>query len=323
MADSDSITNRVPHPQPETSPAPETLPVVPHFEGQDTEQQDTLFHISLNPYQPETIVFLHGLWSSHLEYALVTPHLNSFHLILVDLPGHGESASLANHDENLTIPAMAHKVAHLIRRHAHNGRAHIVGLSMGGFVTMSLADRYPSLCQSAFVTGAAPFEGMFAFMAKHCWVVYGLMWTFKTLPDGIYWWLLDVSGSGHVKRFKELRVEQQRNLDWRVVKAVYWSILESLSEEQGWEVVRRLGKTETGRVRMVNVSGAKMDDLGSAAGIKKVWTEEGALTGPERNRVVVIKEAVHAWDLQFPELFATGVEAWVKGDELPVEFEDL
>jgi hypothetical protein len=37
----------------------------------------------------------------------------------------------------------------------------------------------------------------------------------------------------------------------------------------------------------------------------------------------VLREAAHAWDLQFPELFAQGVAAWVEGGKLPDEFERL
>ena len=45
--------------------------------------------------------------------------------------------------------------------------------------------------------------------------------------------------------------------------------------------------------------------------------------GCEESRSVVVSGAVHAWDLQWPELFATGVEAWVERRELPVEYEGI
>ncbi len=41
------------------------------------------------------------------------------------------------------------------------------------------------------------------------------------------------------------------------------------------------------------------------------------------NKAVVVKKALHAWDLQFPELLAKGVVAWIRGEELPPEFEEL
>ncbi|KAM7193685.1 Dihydrolipoyllysine-residue acetyltransferase component of acetoin cleaving system [Naviculisporaceae sp. PSN 640] len=297
-----------------------------HVEPHLYDDEEPLFHVSLNPSQPETIVFLHGLWSAHLEWAFVTPYLSDYHLVLVDLPGHGKSSHLFDKDpKNITIPVMADRVASLIRRVAHGGKAHVVGLSMGGFITMTLVNRYPSLFQgkSAFVTGAAPFEGVIAFMARQSWIIYAVMWTFAKMPDTLFWWISE-RGTAGLRRFEELRAEMKAGLKWGVISGVYASILEEVSGEKGWEIVRGLAR---GDVRMVNVSGGRMDDLRSSGGIKKIWEEEGVL-GAEgsttgRNRVVVVKDAVHAWDLQLPELFARGVEAWIKGEALPQEFEDL
>ena len=67
-------------------------------------------------------------------------------------------------------------------------------------------------------------------------------------------------------------------------------------------------------VRVLSVSGEKDDDLRSARKMGRVLREGSA---------VVVRGAVHAWDLQFPELFAKGILAWVKGEELPSEFEAL
>jgi hypothetical protein len=51
----------------------------------------------------------------------------------------------------------------------------------------------------------------------------------------------------------------------------------------------------------------------------KVWRE----LGREGCVAAVVREAVHAWNLQMPEVFAEGVRAWVEGRELPGEFEIL
>ena len=63
------------------------------------------------------------------------------------------------------------------------------------------------------------------------------------------------------------------------------------------------------------IAGGKQDDV-KATGImgKRV---RGA---GEEGLGFVVKGMVHAWDLQDGELFARGVEAWVEGKEMPVEF---
>ncbi|KAK5653255.1 hypothetical protein OQA88_9154 [Cercophora sp. LCS_1] len=258
------------------------------------------FHISLNPSAPTTLLLLHGLLSSHLEYAHVTPHLPTYHLLIPDLPGHSRSSHLAPS----TIPHITNTIATLIRTHAHNGRAHIIGLSMGGFVALDLAHRYPELCQSLFVTGAAPFEGAFAFIARRPWIAYGIMWVMDSLPDGVYWWLCKRNG---MVRHEELRVEMRRNRRWGVVREVYGSILGI-----GWETVR-----EIQGVRCLCVAGGKQDDLGSTRRVGEVWRANGI------GKAVVVREALHAWDLQMPEVFARGVRAWVEEGALPGEFEEL
>lgn len=186
---------------------------------------------------------------------------------------------------------------------------------MGGFITLDLARRYPDLCLSTFATGAAPFEGLYVFFASHPAIIYAIMWTFNHLPDDLFWWI--AAKQSGIKRVDALREEQKTNLKWEVIRGVYTSILRDFSGWKGWELIRGLDK-----VRMVNIAGEKNDDLRSSRMIKEVWRETGIL---ERlgSRVVVVRGAVHPWDLQMPEVFAEGILRWVKGEELPAEFEDL
>jgi pimeloyl-ACP methyl ester carboxylesterase len=205
---------------------------------------------------------------------------------------------------------MADAVARIIQAHAHNGTAHIVGLSMGGFVALDLARRYPALCLSAFTTGAQPFEGAVAWLAARPAVLYYLFGLMHSLPGPVYWWIARASG---MVRHEELLEEIRGNRRWEVVKGVYGSILEG----QGWEAVRGVDG-----VRMLNVAGGKQDDVEGARRVGGVWRETGAA---ERlgSRAVVVRDAIHAWDLQLPELFAEGIKAWVEGRELPGKYEPL
>ncbi|KAK0719398.1 Alpha/Beta hydrolase protein [Lasiosphaeris hirsuta] len=275
------------------NPPPQSPPKVP-------------FHLSLNPTQPTTILLLHGLLSSHLEWAHVTPLLASYHLLIPDLPGHSASSTLPAR----TIPAMATTMAAFIATHAHDGVAHVVGLSMGGFVALDLARRFPQRCRSAFATGAAPFAGAFAWMAARPRVVFALMGALERVPDAVYWW---VAGRSGMRRFEALRREMAGNRRWEVVSAVYASILSDV----GWDEVAAIDA-----VRVLDVAAGRQDDVEAARRVGRVWRETGAR---ERlgSRAVVVRGAVHAWDLQLPELFAEGIRAWVEGRDLPERFEDL
>jgi len=115
-----------------------------------------------------------------------------------------------------------------------------------------------------------------------------------------------------MKKHEELKEEMGRNTTWEVISGVYGSILGF-----GWEEVRGVNA-----VRTLVIAAEKGDDVESARGMARAWKEEGV---QERlgSRVVVVKGALHAWDLQMPELFAEGIKAWVEGRELPKEFEEL
>ncbi|SPO01971.1 uncharacterized protein DNG_04644 [Cephalotrichum gorgonifer] len=258
--------------------------------------QPELFFESHNEDKQETIILLHGLLSSHKEYDSVIPHLGAYHILAVDLNGHSGSAAI----KPTTTSSSAENVAALIRARAKGGAAHVVGLSFGGFVGLVLAGRHPDLVRSLFVTGAAPFEGLYKWMAERPSVIWYSMRALLGMPVWLYWWLAEAKG---MKKNDGLYADMQKNLTWENVKDCYTSIL-SLSFED-------VGKIE---VRVLGVAGDKDDDLGSTRKMGEVLRD---------GRAVVVRGAVHAWDLQFPELFARGVLAWVREEELPVEFESL
>ncbi|KAK0736185.1 Alpha/Beta hydrolase protein [Apiosordaria backusii] len=276
----------------------------------------TIFHLSLEPQPPNptapTLILLHGLLSSHLEWSLVIPHLQPhYHLLLVDLPGHSRSASLP---APYTISSMADQVASVIQSHARNSKAHIVGMSMGGFITLNLARRYPTLCLSAFVSGAAPFDGVTRWLARNNWILYyGFRVSNMIIADWMYDWLCRMIG---MKEHRELRQEILKNVKWELIRDVYGSIVD---EEAGFTME---GMAQVDQVRCLSVAGEKQDQVEVTRKVGQVWKEKG-LTERLGSRVFVVRGAVHAWDLQFPEIFAGGIRSWAEGVDLPSEFEVL
>jgi pimeloyl-ACP methyl ester carboxylesterase len=123
-----------------------------------------------------TIVFLHGTRLSGSQWAPQVAALSdAFHCIAVDLPGHGRE-----HGKPFTLEGAAERVAELINQEAHGGRAIVVGLSLGGYVAMAVAARWPERVAGLAISGAtAEPVGIRAIFYR------GLAAVFSRIPDHV------------------------------------------------------------------------------------------------------------------------------------------
>lgn len=116
-----------------------------------------------------SIVFLHGMrltrrmWQPQME-ALAT----EFRVIALDLPGHGSMR-----DQPFRLDQAVDHVARVVDD-AANGRALIVGLSLGGYVAMEFGARHPSKTAGLVIASASveprgwynlPYKLLFGAMA--------------------------------------------------------------------------------------------------------------------------------------------------------------
>ena len=112
---------------------------------------DVHVHESGPPGAP-AVVFIHGggpdgrMWGTHLERLA-----DAFHCLAPDLPGFGRS----NHLEPLSLAETADLLAALITARVPSGRAHVVGISYGGAVALSMLERRPGNVDHAVIDGAA------------------------------------------------------------------------------------------------------------------------------------------------------------------------
>src|SRR5829696_7633936 len=97
-----------------------------------------------------SIVFLHGTRLTGASWSRQVVTLSDeFHCLTPDLPGHGRAES-----ETFEIETAADRVAELIATQAQGGRAIVVGLSLGGYVAMALAARWPDRVVGLVISGA-------------------------------------------------------------------------------------------------------------------------------------------------------------------------
>ena len=98
------------------------------------------------------VVLLHGGGLSSKMWQPAIEMLPDFCRILApDLPEQGQSEGIAP----FTLDDTARRVAALIRQRVPGGKAHVVGLSLGGAVVLTLLHLAPEVVDRALVTGTA------------------------------------------------------------------------------------------------------------------------------------------------------------------------
>lgn len=155
--------------------------------GEDASDQISLHYTSINFPAKSTIVLIHGACCTGRNWDLVSAYLaNSYHLLIPDLPGHGQS----RHITPFSVQHSSRRIAQLICKHAVNSRAHIVGHSLGAHVAIDLAASYPEVVNAVFVSGFEiyPPTTLSRFAPYAIWFDHQIQ---KLVPNFLISWLMD------------------------------------------------------------------------------------------------------------------------------------
>jgi pimeloyl-ACP methyl ester carboxylesterase len=96
----------------------------------------------------ESIVFLHPIGTSSWIWEAQLQALTNYDCIIPDLPGHGRN----NHIPWVSLQETARLMATLIERHANGGQAHLVGVSLGGYVVMEILAQHKKVVRRAVIS---------------------------------------------------------------------------------------------------------------------------------------------------------------------------
>ncbi|NOU91876.1 alpha/beta fold hydrolase [Paenibacillus sp. LMG 31456] len=93
----------------------------------------------------EAVVLLHGFCGSSAYWNKLMPLLpNNYRIIAPDLRGHGSSSAP---EGDYTMEVLAEDLAQLLQ-HLKVEQAIVLGHSLGGYVTLAFAERYPNLLKA-------------------------------------------------------------------------------------------------------------------------------------------------------------------------------
>lgn len=236
------------------------------------------------PGQP-SVVFLHGaglsgwMWRPQI---LALPELDA---VALDLPCHGVSIDRPWD----SIPATAAMVAGWIRANATGGKAHVVGLSLGGVVGLELAGRFPEVVDRLVTTGALGV-GMPAA---------------ETVG-----WLMEVTTPLALRmagRLLQLTAEDRVSLAADIGRMPKGFMRHAMRGVAGFRITPALLASP---VPALVVAGAR-----EYRGIRQTVAQLEADWPQAEGRIV--PKARHAWNWEYPDRFNEMLRAWLLAHRVP------
>ncbi|MGY1823798.1 alpha/beta fold hydrolase [Geodermatophilus sp. SYSU D00079] len=234
------------------------------------------------------IVFLHGIGVSSWMWWQQLPAFADHLCLPVDLPAHGRSRDVPW----TSLGDAADRVAALVRARTADGRAHVVGLSLGGQVALVLLERHPDVVVRAVVSGVTTEPW------PHRWLLSPQAWlTARQLRSGR---LADARARalGLPPRLRAALTEDVSAMDPRTHRRI-------TAEVAGYALPRSLGTAPT-----LALAGGRESAL-----VRRAVETIPAVLPAAVGRVV--PGVGHAWNVEAPDRFTATVRAWVEGSPLP------
>ena len=238
----------------------------------------------------QPILFLHPGLVSGWMWQEPAKEFADYHCLMPDLPGHGSS----NRVKWVSFQDTADQVAEVLRERVPGKRAHVVGYSLGAYVTAHLLATAPELIERAVICGAAvrPLPGSALFMNRLI---------VRFIKSKFLW-----NGLARMFGIPSEEHETFVHIGLSVSQASYERINSQLASAQ----------------LPVGLAGAQCPTL-IVAGEKEpkaVVQSVGDLMATLPNgHGYLAPKGDHYWGFKNPETFVQMMQAWINNDSLPQE----
>jgi pimeloyl-ACP methyl ester carboxylesterase len=245
------------------------------------------------PADAPSLLFLHGGgvggWSWRPQ---IDAFQDDYHLLVPDLPEHGQSLAVAP----FTMTEAAARMAELIHQRAHGGHAHVVGLSLGAQVGVSLLAVASRLVDRALLSGASlrPVRG--------AGLIEPTLWLYAPFKNMPYLIRRNQQSLGVPAAYSAEFAEDTRRATTRALMHILKANL-AFREPPGLTRLKNptlvlVGEKEPSRMR------------------RSARQLAGSMTGAT---AYMVRGMIHNWPLAAPELFNRTLRAWLSEAVLPAE----
>ena len=250
----------------------------------------------------QSVLFMHGGNSCRLEWRGIAERLaERYHLLIVDAPGHGDSVSAAPWSLQRSVDLHAD----LIRTKALDGKAHLVGFSMGGYTALQLARQHSELVHTLFLSGVYDLRTAWGWKLHFA--------PLQNIPFSL------VSKSVHIGVMRRMGMTSMNGELYDAMKKAGNAMggnfsdipnmrLPPASAANAWQMA----------TPCLLVAADKNDNVTTS----RALAAELAI-GNAKSHLTVLSGAVHWWGLQYPALFSKLVEKWLRGETIAAEIDPL
>lgn len=241
-----------------------------------------------------SIVFLHGGGLSGRMWQPVIERLPDFDCLAPDLPEHGQNRHIGPFD----LEDAARRTAALIRGQTPNGRAHVVGLSLGGAVALTLARIDPEVADHLMVSGTT--AALSKFLAGVSELSLWMLRFYK--PDALV--RATVKSMRIPAAYEPLFADDLRHsISADFNRALIHALRrQQLPETLASPLLVLVGEHETIPAKQ------------AARTLARIYPQAASRMVPNSG---------HVWALEDPDLFAETTRAWVRGSPLPERLRPL
>lgn len=253
-----------------------------------------MFVNEFGPKDAPTILFLHGGLVAGWMWDGQAAALTDFHTLIPDLPGFYRSHETPWESMQETAVSLSN----LIAEKAHNGKAHVVGLSLGAVTALHLAAHAPERVEKLILSGTLtqPMQGPLVMSQKLMLAIYH-----NSLGARLIAKMFRIPDDG-MEDFMQTAKLTSKETNWKAIKEIYAKPMPDGLTAVSHPTLAVAGTKDVGITR--NGVAFLAENLTNGQGY-------------------FVPNVGHTWNAEDPVLFNRMVKEWLLHGDVPASFQEV